>query len=78
MLDPERAGRILDEYFDSVTDEQFIVDVKRISPDFAEELWGDRSVEQILAHRDCGRAGERRSVPRFFAAVGRSIHRLFS
>lgn len=79
MLDPGRARKWLEHHFDTVTDAEFIANVKRTSPDFAEELWGDRSVEEILADRDrAARERERRHVPRFFAAFGRSIHRLFS
>jgi uncharacterized protein YciU (UPF0263 family) len=51
MLDPEVAGKIWQEHFDTVTDEEFIANVRRVSPDSAQELWGDLSVEEILSRR---------------------------
>ena len=51
MLDPQKAGAIWQEHFDTVTDEEFVARVKRVSPDMAQELWGDRSVAEI-----CGAA----------------------
>jgi hypothetical protein len=51
MLDPEVAGKIWQEHFDNVTDEEFIANVRRSSPDLAQELWGDQSVAEILRRR---------------------------
>jgi hypothetical protein len=74
MLDPEKAGAWLEHHFATVTDEEFIANVARASPDLAQEMWGDRSVEEICAER-------RRPVRRArnaFASFGRSVLRLFS
>jgi hypothetical protein len=74
MLDPEEAGAIWQKHFDTVTDEEFVARVKRVSPALAHEVWGDRSVEEICAER-------RRPAPRarrMFASLGRSVLRLFS
>jgi hypothetical protein len=68
MLDPVVAGKIIKEHFDTVTDEEFVANVKRFNPDLAQEMWGDRSVEEICRER-------RRPVRRargMFASVGRS------
>jgi hypothetical protein len=51
MLDPEVAGKIWQKHFDTVTDEEFIANVRRVSPDLAQELWGDQSVAEILSRR---------------------------
>jgi hypothetical protein len=74
MIDPEEAGAIWQKHFDTVTDEEFVANIKRFDPDFAEELWGNRSDAEICAERS-------QPVPRargFFASVGRSVLRLFS
>jgi hypothetical protein len=74
MLDPEKAGAWLERHFDTVTPEEFVTRVKRVSPDLAQEWWGDRSVEEICAER-------RRPVRRArnaFASLGRSVMRFFS
>lgn len=74
MPNPELAGKIWQKHFDAVTDEEFVANVKRFDPDFAHELWGDRSVEEICRE---GRRPVRRAR-RMFASVGRSVLRLFS
>ncbi|HYR09014.1 MAG TPA: hypothetical protein VEQ60_14630 [Longimicrobium sp.] len=74
MLDPEKAGALIRHHFATVTDEEFIANVKRVSPDLAQELWGDRSVEEICRER---RRPARRAR-RFLASLGRSVVRLFS
>ncbi len=74
MLDPEKAGAIWQKHFDTVTDEEFIANVKRVSPDLAHELWGDRSVEEICRER----RRPMRRARRAFASFGRSVLRLFS
>ncbi|HEX6368552.1 MAG TPA: hypothetical protein VF006_06460 [Longimicrobium sp.] len=74
MLNPELAVKIMQEHFDTVTPEEFVANVKRVSPDFAQEFWGDRSVEEICRE---GRRPVRRAR-RMFASVGRSVLRLFS
>ena len=64
----------MDHHFDTITDEQFIANVKRFNPDLAQEMWGERTVEEICAER-------RRPVRRArsaFASLGRSVLRLFS
>ena len=48
MLDPEKVRALMEHHFDTVTDAEFIANVRRASPDLAQELWGDRSVEEIL------------------------------
>ena len=40
MIDPKKAGAIWQQHFDTVTDEEFVANIKRFDPDFAEELWG--------------------------------------
>ena len=74
MLDPEQAGAIWQRHFDTVTDEEFIANVKRFDPDFAQELWGDRTGKEICAER---RSSTRRARG-VFASFGRSVLRLFS
>jgi hypothetical protein len=74
MLDPLVAGKIWEEHFATVTPEEFVANVKRVSPDFAQELWGDRSVEEICRE---GRRPVRRARG-FLASLGRSVLRLFS
>lgn len=74
MLDPEIVGQMLQEHFDTVTPEEFVTRVKRVSPDLAQELWGDRSVEEICAERP----RPLRRAPGFFASLRHSILRLFS
>jgi hypothetical protein len=75
MLDPEQAGAIWQRHFDTVTDEEFVANVKRFDPDYAQELWGDRSVEEICRER---RAPARGGVRGVFSSLGRSVLRLFS
>jgi hypothetical protein len=75
MLDPEVAGKIWQEHFDTVTDEEFVARVKRVSPDLAHELWGDRSVEEICRER---RSPARRGVRGVFTSLSQSVLRLFS
>ena len=74
MLDPEKAGAIWQKHFDTVTDEEFVARVQRVSPDLAHEMWGDRSVAEICAER---RRPTRRAR-NVFASLGRSVLRLFS
>lgn len=74
MLDPEEAGAIWQKHFDEVTPEEFVANMKRANPDFARELWGDRSVAEICRER---RRPVRRAR-RFFTSLGRSVARLFS
>lgn len=74
MLDHEKAGAWLEHHFKTVTDEEFVTRVKRVSPDLAQELWGDRTVEEICAQR---RTPARRARA-FFSSVGQSVLRLFS
>lgn len=51
MLDAEKAGALLRHHFDTVTDEEFIENVRRFNPDFAQEMWGSRTTAEILAQR---------------------------
>jgi hypothetical protein len=74
MLDPERAGAWIEHHFNTVTPEEFVTRVKRVSPDLAQELWGNRPVEEICAERP-KRVGRARG---FFASLGQSVLRLFS
>lgn len=103
MLDPEEAGVWLEHHFDTVTDEEFIENVRRFNPDFAEELWGSRTTAEILAERavparaqdalePASVAGSQtvatavrnpspvtqRGVRGLFAALGRSVLKIFS
>ena len=74
MLDPQKAGAIWQKHFDEVTPEEFVANMKRADPDFAREIWGDRSVPEICADR-------REPVSRrqgLFASLSRSILRFFS
>lgn len=74
MLNADEARAWVENHFDTVTDEEFIANVKRVSPDLAEEMWGDRSVGEICAER---RRPTRRAR-NAFASFGRSVLRLFS
>jgi hypothetical protein len=74
MLDPKIAGQVWQEHFDTVTPQEFVSRVKRVSPDLAQELWGERTVEEICADRP----GPVRRSPGFFTSLRRSILRLFS
>lgn len=74
MLDPKVAGQVWQEHFDTVTREEFVTRVKRVSPDLAQELWGDRSVEEICATPPA----PVRRVRGLFTSFGRSVLRLFS
>lgn len=75
MLNADEAGAWLEHHFDTVTREEFVARVKRVSPDLAEELWGDRSVDEICSERPHPvRAGVRGRV----ASLGRSVLKLFS
>ena len=74
MLDPEKARALMEHHFDTVTDEEFVARVKRVSPDLAQEMWGDRSVPELCAER---RRPARRAR-NVFASLGRSVLRLFS
>jgi hypothetical protein len=74
MLNPELAGKIWQKHFDTVTDEEFVANIKRFDPDLAQELWGNRSDAEICAERS-------QPVPRargFLASFGRSVLKLFS
>jgi hypothetical protein len=51
MLDPEVAGAVWQKHFDTVTDEEFIRNVRRFNPDLAQEMWGDLSVPEIVRRR---------------------------
>ncbi|HEV3051630.1 MAG TPA: hypothetical protein VGX50_15095 [Longimicrobium sp.] len=51
MLNADEARAWVEHHFDTVTDEEFIANVKRSSPDLAQELWGDQSVAEILSRR---------------------------
>jgi hypothetical protein len=74
MLNADEARAWVDKHFDTVTDEEFVARVKRVSPDLAQEFWGDRSVEEICRER---RSPMRRARG-MFASFGRSVVRLFS
>lgn len=75
MLDPGLAGKIWQKHFDTVTGEELVARVKRISPDLAQELWGDRSVAEISGERP---SPARRGVRGVFTSLRRSVLRLFS
>lgn len=51
MLDPRKAGELMQRHFDTVTDEEFIANVRDSSPDLAREMWGDLTTVEILARR---------------------------
>lgn len=74
MLDPDKAGAVIRHHFDTVTDEELVARVKRVSPDLAREMWGDRSVAEICRER---RQPARRARG-FIASFSRSVVRLFS
>jgi hypothetical protein len=74
MLDPEKAGAWLEHHFATVSDEEFIANVKRFNPDLAQEMWGDRSVAEICRER----SHPMRRARGVFASFGRSVLRLFS
>lgn len=58
MLDPEKAGAWLEHHFATVTPEEFIANVRRSDPDFAQEMWGDLSAAQILRDQSPGEGGD--------------------
>lgn len=74
MLNADEARAWVESHFDTVTDEEFVARVQRVSPALAHEMWGDRSVAEICAER---RRPTRRAH-RAFASFGRSVLRLFS
>lgn len=74
MVTPDEARAWVEHHFDTVTPEEFVANVKRVSPDLAEELWGDRSVEEICRERQ----NPVRQARGVFASIGRSVLRLFS
>jgi hypothetical protein len=74
MLDPKKAGAWLEHHFATVSDEEFVANVKQFNPDLAQEMWGDRSVAEICRER----RRPLRRAHRMFASVGRSVLRLFS
>lgn len=93
MLDPEKAGALLRHHFDTVTDEEFIENVRRFNPDFAQEMWGSRTTAEILAQRPVTVraphdpevtaavrpfAARRRGVRGLFTALGRLVLKIFS
>jgi hypothetical protein len=69
MLDSQKAGASLRHHFDTVTDAEFIANVKQFNPDLAQELWGDQTVAEILARR---RSPVRRGLDRLMHAFRRS------
>lgn len=69
MLDPETAGAIWQKHFNEVTPEEFIANVRRVSPALAQELWGDQTVAEILSRR---RNPIRRGLQRLMHAFRRS------
>ncbi len=74
MPKADEALAWVEHHFATVTDEEFIANVKRVSPDLAQELWGDRSVEEICR----ARRRPMRRARRAFASLGRSVLRIFS
>ncbi|HST57105.1 MAG TPA: hypothetical protein VLK84_00365 [Longimicrobium sp.] len=75
MLDPDKAHAWVKEHFATVTQEEFVARVKCTTPDLAQELWGDRSVEEICRER---RPPTRHGMRGVFTSLGRSVLRLFS
>lgn len=57
MLDPEQAGAWLEHHFATVTPEEFIANVRRSDPEFAQEMWGDLSAAEVLARGTQARCG---------------------
>jgi hypothetical protein len=51
MLDPDKAHAWVKHHFETVTDEEFIENVRRFNPEFAEEMWGSRTTAEILEER---------------------------
>jgi|GEM_PF-2794561 len=58
MLDPEQASAWLEHHFATVTPEEFIANVRRSDPEFAQEMWGDLSATEILARGNQPRHGD--------------------
>lgn len=75
MLDPKVAGKVWQEHFDTVTREEFVARVKRVSPDPAQELWEDRSAPEICAEPP---RPVHRGVRGAFPSLDQSVLRLFS
>jgi hypothetical protein len=57
MLDPEEARAWLEHHFATVTPEEFIANVRRSDPEFAQDLWGTLSAAEILARPNPSRLG---------------------
>jgi hypothetical protein len=74
VLDPEQARALLKHHFTTLTREEFVANVRLFNTDLAQELWGDRSVEEICAARPT----PVRRVRGLFAPLWRSVLRLFS
>ena len=66
MLDPREAGAIWQKHFDTVTDEEFIENVRRLDPEFADEIWG-----MPLA---AGGTGSQRLDPQSARAILKEYH----
>ena len=71
MLDPDKTRAWVEHHFAPVTDEEFIANVRRSSPELAHELWGDQTVAEILSRR---RNPLRRGLQRLLHAFRRSRH----
>lgn len=103
MLDAGKAGALLRHHFDTVTDEEFIENVRHFDPEMAQEMWGNRTTAEILAQRaDSASTHDdraptsvpgkrivataarrtalvrRQGVRGLFAALGRSVLKIFS
>lgn len=81
-LDPEMAAAHMRHHFDTVTDEQFIANVRIRNPDLAREMWGDMPASEILtrakASPQSSMKPRRRGIAGALASFRRSVLRLFS
>lgn len=65
MLNADKTRAWVEHHFATVTDEEFIANVKQSNPDLAQKLWGDRTVVEILSRR---RSPLRRGLQRLLHA----------
>lgn len=72
MIDPERARSVLQEYHATASRQQLVDDLRRHSPELARRL-GVNSPPTLRRT-----APAKRGMRDLFAALGRSVQRLFS
>lgn len=74
MLDPQKARRVLKEYYATATDEEIVEDLWRDSPELARRL----GVAPPAPRRDTREVPARRGMRGQFAAFRQSVLKLFA